>query len=199
MLEIACVDHLVPSRRLPADECAPVRCPERRTPLRQLHRPPEQFQPAPCDPSSPRLARSPMRSPEGSAFRPLEPATCRRHLRSCIPRRVRPVGRRAPNSGPQAMSQADEIRQHALLHHVEPGHTLGQRTVTARVRDICRQLGLHGRAPNVYSALQSKVFLRLRGLQLRERTGPRQSAPTCFQYTIGQSSVHTTTASWLAP
>ena len=89
------------------------------------------------------------------------------------------------------MSQADEIRQHVLQHHVEPARTAGERTVTICAGDIGRELGLRGRTPNVCSALQSKAFLRLGGLQLIERTGPRQSTTTKFRYAIGQASADT--------
>lgn len=86
------------------------------------------------------------------------------------------------------MSLADEIRQHALQHYVEPARSTHQPTVTIRAGDICRNLGLRGRTPSVCSALESSAFLSLGGLKLLERTGPRQSTTTRFRYAIGQAS-----------
>ena len=87
------------------------------------------------------------------------------------------------------MSQADEIRQYALVHYVEPARASGHRTLTIRAGDICRDLGLHGRAPNVCSAVRSGKFLELAHLQLLERTGPFQSTTTRFRYAIEQASI----------
>lgn len=86
------------------------------------------------------------------------------------------------------MKQADQIRQYAFTHYVEPARTAGRSMVSIRAGDICGGLGLHGRTPNVCSALQSKAFLQLANVQLIERTGPRQSTTTRFDYAIAQGS-----------
>ncbi len=99
------------------------------------------------------------------------------------------------------MSQADEIREYALIHHVEPARAAGHRTLCISAGDICRELGLPGRAPNVCSALQSRAFLQLANIKLLERTGPRQSTTTRFQYAISGSPdpLDRSTSSKLAP
>lgn len=86
------------------------------------------------------------------------------------------------------MKQADQIRRYALMTHVEPARTAGDLTVSIRAGDICRGLGLYGRALNACSALRSKAFLQLTGMQLLEHAGPRQSTTTCFRYAIVQGS-----------
>ena len=86
------------------------------------------------------------------------------------------------------MKQADRIRQYALTQYVERARIAGDRTVSIRAGDICRGLGLAGRAANVCSALQSNAFLRLAGVQLLGRTGPRQSTTTRFRYAIALCS-----------
>ena len=88
------------------------------------------------------------------------------------------------------MKQADQIRQYAFTHYVEPARRAGRSMVSIRAGDICRGLGLHGRTPNVCSALQSKAFLQLADVQLVERTGPRQSTTTRFHYAITQRSAN---------
>ena len=82
------------------------------------------------------------------------------------------------------MKQADRIRQHALTRHVRPARAADHRTLTIRVGDVCRDMGLQDRVPNVCSALRSRAFLDLAGLELLERIGPEQSTTTRFHYAI---------------
>ena len=82
------------------------------------------------------------------------------------------------------MKQADRIRQHALTHHVRPARAADHGTLTIRVGDVCRDMGLQNRVPNVCSALRSRAFLDLAGLEFLERIGPEQSTTTRFQYAI---------------
>ena len=82
------------------------------------------------------------------------------------------------------MKQADRIRQHALTRHVHPARAADHGTLTIRVGDVCRDMGLQNRVPNVCSALRSRTFLDLAGLELLERIGPEQSTTTRFHYAI---------------
>ena len=82
------------------------------------------------------------------------------------------------------MKQTDRIRQHALTRHVRPARAADHGTLTIRVGDVCRDMGLRNRAPNVCSALRSRAFLDLAGLDLLERIGPEQSTTTRFHYAI---------------
>ena len=56
--------------------------------------------------------------------------------------------------------------------------------LTIRVGDVCRDMGLQNRVPNVCSALRSRAFLDLAGLEFLERIGPEQSTTTRFHYAI---------------
>lgn len=82
------------------------------------------------------------------------------------------------------MKQADRIRQHALTHHVRPARAADHGTLAIRVGDVCRDMGLQNRVPNVCSALRSRAFLDLAGLEFLERIGPEQSTTTRFRYVI---------------
>ena len=86
------------------------------------------------------------------------------------------------------MSRADDIRRYTLHHYVEPARAAGEATVTVCAGDIVRELALVNRTPNVCSALQSEKFLRLAGVDMLERIGPRQSTTTRFRYAIGPMS-----------
>ena len=74
------------------------------------------------------------------------------------------------------MKQADRIRHHALTHHVVLTRG-GSRHADDRVGDVCRDMGLQNRVPNVCSALRSRVFLDLAGLEFLERIGPNRARP----------------------
>ena len=84
------------------------------------------------------------------------------------------------------MTQADSIRAYALRHHVELARRAGRTTVTIRAGDVSRSMNLlpPGRLPNVCQALGGKIFLDLAGLELINRTGPKESTTTTFLYTI---------------
>ena len=82
------------------------------------------------------------------------------------------------------MKQADRIRQHALAHHVFPARAVDHDTLTIRIGDVCRDMGLRNRVPNVCSALRSRAFLDLAELEFLERIGPEQSTTTRFHYAI---------------
>ena len=80
------------------------------------------------------------------------------------------------------MTQADRIRRFVLARYVDPARGTGASELTIRAGDLCRAMGLHGRAPNVCSVLGSPQFSDMAGLRLLDRVGPRQSTTTTFRY-----------------
>lgn len=82
------------------------------------------------------------------------------------------------------MSQAERIRRYVLAHYVDPARAAGGGELTIRAGDVCRAMGLQGRAPNVCSVLDSRKFLELAGLRFLGRVGPQQSTTTTFRYTV---------------
>ena len=70
------------------------------------------------------------------------------------------------------MTQADEIRQYALEHYVEPARRAGERRVVVRAMDVHNALGLNGRYPNVCQALDGSKFHRQAGVKIVDYKGP---------------------------
>ena len=97
------------------------------------------------------------------------------------------------------MTQADRIRRYALAHHVDPERSAGRAELTIRAGDVCRAMGLHGRVPNICSALGSRAFLDMAGLRLLDRTGPRQSTTTTFRYALVEQRTDVDSASAASP
>ena len=70
------------------------------------------------------------------------------------------------------MTQADEIRQYALEHYIEPARNAGERRVVVRAMDVHNALGLNGRYPNVCQALDGSKFHRQAGVKIVDYKGP---------------------------
>lgn len=85
---------------------------------------------------------------------------------------------------PDGSTLAERIRRYALDQYVWPARQAQEQTVTIRVGDLHRELGLISRVPAVCSALKSALFERLAGVILMERTGPIQSTTTQFRYRL---------------
>ena len=92
------------------------------------------------------------------------------------------------------MNQADRIRRHVLEHYVDPARTAGKVELTIRAGDVCRVMGLRGRAPNVCSVLGSRKLLDMVGLRLLDRVGPRQSTTTTFRYALVEPGIGASSA-----
>lgn len=85
---------------------------------------------------------------------------------------------------------ADRIRLHALKSHVQPARETGQEKLSIRAGDISRELDLNNLVPAVCSALQTRKFLDLAGVELLEKTGPLESTTTEFHYAILEAKHH---------
>ncbi len=81
-------------------------------------------------------------------------------------------------------SRADTIRRHVLNRHIAPARAEGRMKVAVRAGDVVRDMGLRNLTPSVCSALGSKLFLDLAGVELLERRGPPQSTTTTFHYRL---------------
>ena len=92
--------------------------------------------------------------------------------------------RRAANAPKRTLgvSQADEIRRHAIENYVTPWRELGQETLAIRAGDVEREMGLRQATPNVCSALEGRKFQAQASLVLVSREGPRRSTTTTYYY-----------------
>jgi hypothetical protein len=81
-------------------------------------------------------------------------------------------------------TQADRIRQFVLDRYVNPARAKGQSTITVRAGDVHDAMRLSNRMPAVCSALDSKKFEELAGVQTVRRTGPPQGANVYFQFSL---------------
>ncbi len=93
------------------------------------------------------------------------------------------------------MRQADQIRRHVLKHYIDPARSTEKVELTIRAGDVCRAMGLQGRAPNVCSVLGSRKLLDMGGLRLLDRVGPRQSTTTTFRYALVGPGIGASSAS----
>ena len=97
--------------------------------------------------------------------------------------RPNPHMQSSPQPSPRHGSQADAIRQYALVTYVVPWRESGVDGMLAiRAGDIGREMGLRNATPNVCSALESGKFLALANVELVRRDGPRRSTTTTYHY-----------------
>ncbi len=85
------------------------------------------------------------------------------------------------------MKQADQLREYAYKHYVEPARRVGKQTVRIRVGDVVNGLGLKNRTPNVCSALGTGKFQKRYGLELidTQTSAPKGTSTTVvFTYRI---------------
>ena len=86
------------------------------------------------------------------------------------------------------MSQADLIRSYVKEHYVDAARRRNQTTLTIVAGEVGRDMGLSSRMANICSALQSRKFLALAGVQLVGHEGSLPSARARFRYEIDASS-----------
>ena len=67
---------------------------------------------------------------------------------------------------------AESIRQYARSSVIEPARRRGEKTVTVRVGDIHRAMGLLARVPAVCQALATRSFLESNHVVIEKREGP---------------------------
>src|SRR5260221_9193494 len=87
------------------------------------------------------------------------------------------------------MTLAEQIRDLVDRRYIAPARRVGQPTVTIKVGDVHKELGLKNRVPAVCSALQSKLFARQCGVVLLARDGPQQGTSVQITYSIGSDPV----------
>lgn len=67
---------------------------------------------------------------------------------------------------------SESIREYARTALIEPARNRGEKTVTIRVGDVHRALGLLARVPAVCQALATDSFLQSNHLAIEKREGP---------------------------
>lgn len=74
------------------------------------------------------------------------------------------------------MTQADQIRQYVIDHHIQPARTAGKKLITIQAGTIHTEMHLENRMPNVCSSLDAQKFYDQAGVTLVKRSGPKQSS-----------------------
>ena len=69
-------------------------------------------------------------------------------------------------------SQADKIREYCRDTRIIPARARGEKTVAIRAGDICNELHLQNRTPNVCSSLQSLKFEKFANVKRISIEGP---------------------------
>jgi hypothetical protein len=80
-------------------------------------------------------------------------------------------------------STSAEIRKHAKQVYIDCARRKGERRFNIRVGDVHKELRLHGRVPQVCSALKSRKFLEENSLDLVAESGPPSGQSTTVEYT----------------
>ncbi|MGC9292532.1 MAG: hypothetical protein ACP5EP_07370 [Acidobacteriaceae bacterium] len=80
-------------------------------------------------------------------------------------------------------SDADQIREYAWMRYLEPARHNAETTVRIKSGDIVKGLGLKNKAPNVCTALRSKTFQEVYGVQLLGEQGPPSGMSTTVVFT----------------
>ncbi len=82
------------------------------------------------------------------------------------------------------MSQADDIRHFVRVNLVEPAKARGDTSVSVRVGDVHKEMGLSNALPAICSAIGSDKFLAEAAVSLMAREGPQNSTSTMFTFAI---------------
>jgi len=83
-------------------------------------------------------------------------------------------------------SAADQVRQYARRHYIEPARKRHESVVRIVAGDVYKALHLQGRVPSVCQALGGSKFLMENRLTLEKRDGPPsgQSTTVVFTYRL---------------
>ncbi len=81
------------------------------------------------------------------------------------------------------LSSADQIREFAWMRYIEPARHNGETTIRIKSGDIVNGLGLKNKTPNVCTALRSKIFQELYGVELIGEQGPPSGMSTTVVFT----------------
>ncbi|MFH1086096.1 MAG: hypothetical protein V1772_10080 [Chloroflexota bacterium] len=82
------------------------------------------------------------------------------------------------------MSGSDEIRAHCRSHYIEPAIARGDYSVTIRVGDVHRDLGLRDRMPQVSAALGTDLFEQECHLRRISIDGPVNGSSALFTFLL---------------
>ena len=82
------------------------------------------------------------------------------------------------------MSLADDIRQYATIHYIEPARRAGCDTVSIRAGNVHEAMGLIRRVPAVCDAMRAQKFMDMANVKVESITGPKQSTTTTFHCRI---------------
>ena len=82
------------------------------------------------------------------------------------------------------MSTADAIRAYVIRHYIAPARAAGDEEVGMRLGDIRTKMQLANPLQSVRSALGSKLFQEMAGVEILEPIDPRAGAETCCRFRI---------------
>jgi hypothetical protein len=88
------------------------------------------------------------------------------------------------NADVPALSVADRIRSFLVRRYVQPSRIRHANEITIRAGDVHGEIGFANRMPLVCSVLDGKRFRQENGLELIERTGPRQGSTAIFRFRL---------------
>jgi hypothetical protein len=80
-------------------------------------------------------------------------------------------------------SDADQIREYAWIRYIEPARHRGETEIHIKSGDIVKGLNLKNKTPNVCTALRSKNFQTIYGVQLIGEQGPPSGMSTTVVFT----------------
>ncbi|MGO8719512.1 MAG: hypothetical protein ACLQMO_09875 [Acidobacteriaceae bacterium] len=80
-------------------------------------------------------------------------------------------------------SDAEQIREYAWMRYIEPARNSSETTVRIKSGDIVKALRLKNKTPNVCTALRSKIFQDVYGVQLLGEQGPPSGMSTTVVFT----------------
>lgn len=80
-------------------------------------------------------------------------------------------------------SDADQIREYAWIRYIEPARHRGETEIRIKSGDIVKGLNLKNKTPNVCTALRSKIFQTIYGVQLIGEQGPQSGMSTTVTFT----------------
>jgi curved DNA-binding protein CbpA len=103
---------------------------------------------------------------------------------------LRRTRQREPNdthrkaAGSSSGSQADSIRWHVMRRYILPGREREVAEITIRAANVCDEMGLGQRLPNVCQVLGGQKLQAEAGVRLIRRSGPKASSTSTFTFRL---------------
>ena len=85
------------------------------------------------------------------------------------------------------MSTADAIRAYVIRHYIAPARAAGQEEVGIRLGEIRTKMQLANPLQSVRSALGTKLFQEIAGVEIVEPIDARAGAEICCRFRIGST------------